>query len=57
MTEQATLGPIDPSVNTLLNPTVPNVVPQQVRIPVSVEAIKGFIELAKHELMIKDDNA
>jgi ClpP class serine protease len=46
MTKQATLGPIDPSVNTPLNPGVPGG-PPNVRIPVSVEAINGFIELAK----------
>lgn len=56
MTKQATLGPIDPSVNTALNPTIPNAGPQA-RVPVSVEAIKGFLELAKHELNLKDDRA
>lgn len=56
MTKQATLGPIDPSVNTPLNPTVPNAGPQA-RVPVSVEAIKGFLELAKHELDLKDERS
>ena len=56
MTKQATLGPIDPSVNTPLNPTIPNAGPQA-RVPVSVEAIKGFLELAKHELNLKDERA
>lgn len=46
MTKQATLGPIDPSVNTPLNPGVPGG-PPDARISVSVEAINGFIELAK----------
>ena len=46
MTKQATLGPIDPSVNTPLNPAVPGA-PPNARFPVSVEAINGFIELAK----------
>lgn len=46
MTKQATLGPIDPSVNTPLNPPVPGA-PPTARVPVSVEAINGFIELAK----------
>lgn len=54
MTKQATLGPIDPSVNTPLNPTVPNAGPQA-RVPVSVEAIKGFLELAKHELNLTEE--
>ena len=46
MTKQATLGPIDPSVNTPLNPAIPGA-PPMARVPVSVEAINGFIELAK----------
>jgi hypothetical protein len=46
MTKQATLGPIDPSVNTPLNPLVPGG-PPTARVSVSVEAINGFIELAK----------
>lgn len=46
MTKQATLGPIDPSVNMPLNPAVPGG-PPGARISVSVEAINGFIELAK----------
>jgi len=54
MTKQATLGPIDPSVNTPLNPPIPNAGPQA-RMPVSVEAIKGFIELAKVEVGISDN--
>ena len=56
MTKQATLGPIDPSVNTVLNPEIPGAGPQA-RMPVSVEAIKGFLDLAKCELSIKDDIA
>jgi hypothetical protein len=46
MTKQATLGPIDPSVNTPLNPPIPGG-PPNLRYPVSVEAINGFIELVK----------
>ncbi len=46
MTKQATLGPIDPSVNTSLNPQVPGA-PPTAKYPVSVEAINGFLELAK----------
>lgn len=46
MTRQATLGPFDPSVNTPLNPSIPGA-PPQARMPVSVEAINGFIELAR----------
>lgn len=50
MTKQATLGPIDPSVNTPLNPQIPGA-PPTTKFPVNVEAINGFIELAKE---IKD---
>ena len=57
MTKQATLGPIDPSVNGVLNPIIKDIPipPPYNRFPVSVEAIKGFIELAKDEVGIKDD--
>jgi hypothetical protein len=46
MTKQATIGPIDPSVNSPLNPSIPGAAPDA-RVPVSVEAVNGFIELAK----------
>ncbi len=55
MTKQATLSPIDPSINTPLNPTVPNGMGNT--FPVSVEAVKGYLEFAKEELEIKDDRA
>ncbi|CAI3549132.1 SDH family Clp fold serine proteinase [Clostridium neonatale] len=56
MTKQATLGPIDPSINTALNPQIPgaNI---QAKFPVSVEAVKGYLELAKEELKIVDDKS
>lgn len=50
MTKQATLGPIDPGINTPLNPRTEG----GVRVPVSVEAIRGYLELAKDELGIAD---
>ena len=53
MTKQATLGPIDPSINTPLNPKTPD----GGMFPVSVEAVKGYLEFAKNELAIKDDCA
>jgi hypothetical protein len=45
MTKQATLSPIDPSIN---HPLAPQVVgaPPGTRTPVSVEAIKGYLDLA-----------
>ncbi|MCC8050291.1 MAG: ATP-dependent Clp protease proteolytic subunit [Clostridiales bacterium] len=53
MTKQATLGPIDPSLHTALNP----VVKDGSLFPVSVEAVKGYLEFAKDELSIKDEAA
>lgn len=55
MTKQATLGPIDPSLNSHLNPQNPTF-PQnaQARVPVSVESIKGYFDYAKEELKIND---
>lgn len=55
MTKQATLGPIDPSINTPLNPLIPG--RSGATLPVSVEAVKGYLEFAKEELSIKDDIA
>lgn len=52
MSKQAALGPIDPSVNTPLNPQIPGA-PPNAKVPVSVEAINGFIELAKKEFNVK----
>jgi ClpP class serine protease len=56
MTKQATLGPIDPSVNGPMNPIV-IINGQQRQVPVSVEFINGYIEMAKTELGISDQNA
>lgn len=53
MTKQASLGPIDPSVNSPLNPPIEGA-PPQIRQSVSVESIKGFVQLAKEEFEIKD---
>jgi Serine dehydrogenase proteinase len=55
MTRQATLGPIDPSVTGPLNPMIPGA--PQARAAVSVEAVKGYLEIATSELAIKDDAA
>ncbi|BBE78470.1 MULTISPECIES: SDH family Clp fold serine proteinase [Phytobacter] len=54
MTKQATLGPIDPSVNGPLNPQV-NIGGQLQPWAVSVEEIKGYIAVAKEEFGIEDD--
>lgn len=53
MTKQATLGPIDPSINNGLNPRLP----EGDVVPVSVEAVKGYLDFAKNELGIKDEMA
>jgi hypothetical protein len=53
MTKQATLGPIDPSTNGLMNPQT-NINNQLVRVPVSVEHVSGYLEMAKNELKITD---
>lgn len=53
MTKQATLGPIDPSVNSPLNPAVPGAPPNS-RIGISVEDVAGYFDLAKEELGIKN---
>lgn len=51
MTKQATLGSIDPSINTPLNPSIPNNVGT---FSVSVESVKGYLEFAKNEMAISD---
>ena len=53
MTKQAVLGPIDPSVNNPLNPQV-NVGGQQKQVSVSVESVRGYLNLAREELGITD---
>jgi hypothetical protein len=53
MTKQATLGPIDPSVNGPLNPAIPGA-PPQVRAPVSVEAINGYLDFARTGAGLKE---
>ena len=58
MTKQATLGPIDPSLNSPLNPQNPQEPNNPTaRVPVSVESIQGFFELAKQELTLKGESA
>jgi len=54
MTKQAALGPIDPSLNHPLSPPVPNA--PHARVPVSVEAVRGFLDAAK-ELGITDSSS
>lgn len=49
MTKQATLGPIDPSVNTPLNPQLPGGQPMA-NVAVNVEDLTAFIEQAREAL-------
>jgi len=49
MTKQATLGPIDPSVTTPLDPQLPGGEPAA-RVPVSVEDVTAFLEQAREAL-------
>lgn len=53
MTKQAALGPIDPSLIHPLGPQVPNG-NQLARVPVSVEAVRGFLDAAKNDLGVSD---
>lgn len=56
MTKQASLGPIDPSINGPLNPNIPGDINPLSKIPVSVEHVNAYLELAKNELGITDQN-
>ncbi len=49
MTKQATLGPIDPSVNGPLNPHLAGG-PPTARVPVNVEDVNAFLEHARENL-------
>ena len=56
MTKQAALGPIDPSVNSHLNPQA--VVDGQSKlVPVSVESVRGYLDAAREEIKIKGEQA
>lgn len=55
MSKQATLGPIDPSLSGPLAPVVPGS-PQQ-RVSVSVEAVQGYLDLAKQTIGTEDSAA
>lgn len=56
MTKQAALGPIDPSVNHPLAPQV-LVAGQPRQVPVSVEAVRGYLNAARNDLGIRGDEA
>ena len=54
MTKQATLGPIDPSTNSPLNPQIPGGQPRD-RMPVSVEDVAAYFDLAKSQGIQSDE--
>ncbi len=57
MTKMGQLSPIDPSINSPLAPTVSIPGTQAGRpVPVNVEDVINYIELAKNELGIKDED-
>ena len=56
MTKQATLGPIDPSVNGPFNPNVPGINDPNAKLPVSVEYVNAYIEMAKTNFAITDQH-
>lgn len=55
MTKQATLGPIDPSVNGPLNPILPGTNPVE-RASVSVESVNGYFEYAKSLGIVSEES-
>ncbi len=54
MTKQAMLGPIDPSINGPLNPMIPGVPDPNAKLPVSVEHVNAYIDMAKKDFGITD---
>lgn len=56
MTKQASLGPIDPSLNGPLNPPIPGGAPNH-KAPVSVEAVQGFLDVVQDQLGVKDSQS
>lgn len=54
MTKQAALGPIDPSINGPLNPMIPGIQNPEAKVPVSVEYVNAYMEMAKKDFGITD---
>lgn len=55
MTKQASLGPIDPSINGPLNPMIPGINNPQAKVPVSVEFVKAYLEMARKDFGITSE--
>lgn len=56
MTKQAALGPIDPSLTHALSPQIP-VGNQIARVPVSVEAVRGYLDAITKDMEITGQDA
>jgi len=58
MSRLGQLSPVDPSVNTPFNPPAPQQpgLPPQGFLPVSVEDVRGFLDLARGEAQIKEES-
>jgi hypothetical protein len=58
MSRLGQLSPVDPSVNTPFNPPAPQQpgTPPQGFLPVSVEDVRGFLDLARDEAQIKEES-
>ena len=54
MTKQAMLGPIDPSVNGPFNPMIPGINNPNAKLPVSVEFVNAYVEMAKETFGVKN---
>lgn len=54
MTKQGTLGPIDPSTNGHMNPEI-TLNGQKIRVPVSVEHVNGYLEMAKDDFGVNSE--
>jgi hypothetical protein len=54
LSSEATLGPIDPSVNSPLNPAIP-AAPPDARMPVSIEEVAAYFDLATLHLGLKEE--
>ena len=57
MTRLGQLSPIDPSVESPLGPTVQNLQGQTQVVPISVEDVVGFLDLAKKEAQLKEERS
>ena len=57
MTRLGQLSPIDPSVNSPLGPTVEVAQGQSKVVPISVEEVVGFLDLASKEAEVKEERS